>query len=100
MSVILARCACHPEQSEGSLFGLNDLAFTNSQGGFYLRLRRAQAVPFAVALGEFVVPGRYEVVSAPNQVLPAADGEEQGYEIVVRRLPNASPVSDADSSEE
>jgi hypothetical protein len=78
----------------------NDLAFTNSQGAFYLRLRKTQAVPFAVALDEFVVPGRYELVLAPNEVLPALDGEAQDYEVVVRRLPNASQVWEAGSSEE
>ncbi len=74
----------------------NELAFTNSQGGFYLRLRRPQAVPFAVAFNEFVVPGRYEIVSAPHRVSPAVDGEEQDYTIVVRRLPNASDIATGD----
>jgi hypothetical protein len=57
-------------------------------------------VPFAVALAEFVTPGRYEVVSAPSSVLPARDGEESQYEIVVRRLPNAPNASQADPFEE
>jgi hypothetical protein len=39
-------------------------------------------------------------VSAPNQVLPAIDGEEQDYNVVVRRLPNASDISVDDPSEE
>jgi hypothetical protein len=77
-----------------------ELAFTNSQGDFYLRLRQDREVPFAVALAEFVTPGRYEVVSAPSSVLPARDGEESQYEIVVRRLPNAPNASQADPFEE
>jgi hypothetical protein len=78
----------------------SDLAFTNSQGSFNVRLRKDQAVPFVVALEEFVLPGRYEVVSAPNRVVPALDGEEKDYTVVVHRLPNASDVPERDRWEE
>ena len=77
-----------------------DMAFTNSQGHFFLRLKKAQGIPFAVALNEFVVPGRYQVVSAPSSVLPALDGDEVEYEVVVRRLPNAPDVPETDPFEE
>jgi len=72
-----------------------ELAFTNSQGTFDVRLRKNQTVPFAVALNEFVVPGRYEVVSAPDRVVPALDGAQKDYTIVVRRLPNPPEVPKA-----
>ena len=72
-----------------------ELAFTNSQGTFDVRLRNNQTVPFAVALNEFVVPGRYEVVSAPDRVVPALDGAQKDYTIVVRRLPNPPEVPKA-----
>jgi hypothetical protein len=66
-----------------------EMVFTDSQGSFYLRVRRAEAVRFQVALDEFVAPGRYEVVSAPGIVQSVLDGKEQDYAVVVRRLPNA-----------
>jgi hypothetical protein len=67
----------------------SDLAFTNSEGAFSVRLRKGSAVALVVAVGEFVAPGRYQVVAAPDQVVPALDGEERTVSIVVRRLPNA-----------
>jgi len=65
-----------------------ELAFTDSQGNFFLRLKKAQQVPFAVAPDDFVTPGRYDVVRAPNQVFPSLESEARDYEVVVRRLPN------------
>jgi len=78
----------HPVEGAAVRIG-GDLAFTNSEGAFNMRLRKDQALPFAVAFEEFVTPGRYEVLSAPERVLPALEGEEQLYDVVVRRLPNA-----------
>jgi hypothetical protein len=79
------------EPLEGAALWIGkELAFTDSQGGFHMRARRAQALRLQVALDEFVAPGRYEVVSAPDVVQPVLDGKEQDYAVVVRRLPNAS----------
>jgi hypothetical protein len=83
----------HPVEGAAVRIG-GDLAYTNSEGVFSLRLRKDQAVPFAVALDEFVAPGRYQVVSAPERVLPAPDGDGRLYDVVVRRAPNAPPVSE------
>jgi hypothetical protein len=88
-----------PLEGAAVLIG-EEQAFTNSQGEFFVRVRRDRAVPFAVAVGEFVAPGRYEVVSAPSTVLPALDGEETAYAVVVRRLPNAPIASETDPFEE
>jgi hypothetical protein len=88
----------NPLEGAAVLIG-KELAFTNSQGSFFLRLRNAQTVPFAVALDDFVIPGRYEVVSAPSQVSPAPDGEAQNYDVVVRRLPNAPAISETNQPE-
>jgi hypothetical protein len=89
----------HPLEGAAVRIG-NDLAFTNSEGRFSMRLRKEQPVPLAVALDEFVAPGRYEVVSAPPRVLPALDSDEKDCEIVVRRLPNASAVPERDHRSE
>jgi hypothetical protein len=77
-----------------------EIAFTDSQGRFFLRLKRNQAVPFAVATEEFLAPGRYQVVSAPDRVSPALEGDAPEYSVVIRRLPNDFVPPASDSPEE
>ncbi len=89
----------HPLEGAAVRIG-GDLAFTNSEGAFSVRVRKDQALPFAVLLDEFVAPGRYQVESAPDRVLPALDGEEKLYDIIVRRLPNAPDPPERDRWEE
>ena len=89
----------HPLEGAAVRIG-GDLAFTNSEGAFSIRVRKDQALPFAVLLDEFVAPGRYQVESAPDRVLPALDGEEKLYDIIVRRLPNAPDPPERDRWEE
>lgn len=88
------------EPFEGAALQIGDeLAFSNSQGNFDLRVRKAGTLPFTVALEEFTAPGHYEVVSAPASVRSVLDGKEQDYAVIVRRLPNASPVPETAPAE-
>lgn len=65
--------------------------FTDSEGRFYLRRSRPGPFALTVAVAEFVASGRYEVVSAPDQVKALPDEDEEGEVIVVvRRLPNGA----------
>lgn len=82
---------------EGAALGLGDeVAFTNSRGEFFLRVRRPQRYPLTVKLDEFLLPGRWEVVAAPEDV--RADAEERAVpvEIILRRevrpVPGPAPA--------
>ena len=44
------------------------VAYTDSEGKFLVRMKKAQTNSFKVALDEFVTPALYEVVSAPTEV--------------------------------
>ncbi|HEU5042356.1 MAG TPA: OmpA family protein [Gemmatimonadales bacterium] len=63
-----------------------EIAFTNSRGEFFLRARRPQRYPLAVKLDEFLLPGRWEVATAPADV--RADNEDRALpaEIMLRRV--------------
>jgi hypothetical protein len=64
-----------------------EIAFTNSEGEFEVRRKHADESPFAVALEEFMVAGRYEVVKAPQKVKASRDEMATLEEVVVKRLP-------------
>ena len=64
----------------------NELIFTDSQGRFFLRARKSRQVRLEVLVEEFLVPGRFEVVSAPEHVKALPDGQAPEIMIVVRRL--------------
>jgi hypothetical protein len=68
-----------------------EMVFTDSRGDFFLRLRKAQIYSFAVSLGDFMIPERFEVVSAPPNV--KAEGEQiaEPYRVVLKRLPMLGP---------
>ncbi|MDQ3208615.1 MAG: hypothetical protein M3Q37_08395, partial [Gemmatimonadota bacterium] len=46
----------------------SDVVFTNSTGEFFLRVGRPTRSPVKVLIGEFLLPGQWEVVSAPAEV--------------------------------
>jgi hypothetical protein len=60
------------------------LAFTDSQGRFFIRAGRRRAVPFRVVTEEFLGRGRFEVVSAPETVTPEIDERARAVRVVVR----------------
>jgi hypothetical protein len=65
-----------------------ELVFTDSTGHFTLRRKKAEMLPVAVALDEFILPGRYEVIQAPTQAKAAPEAEARPLEIILRRLVN------------
>jgi hypothetical protein len=73
-----------------------EIAFTDSEGNFLLRMKKAGELNLKVAFGEFATPGRYAVVQAPQTVKVTRQDSAQEYTIVLRRLPN--DVSSADPS--
>lgn len=62
-----------------------DVVFTDSQGEFFLRERKRRSYPLEVLSKQFLVPGNFEVVSAPKSVTPEPEGKAAEVTITVRR---------------
>ncbi len=60
-----------------------ELVFTNSSGEFFVRVGRPTRSAVKVLTGEFLLPGHWEVVSAPAEV-EAGPETRPGVEIVLR----------------
>ncbi|HEX6104326.1 MAG TPA: OmpA family protein [Gemmatimonadales bacterium] len=79
---------------EGAALALGDeVAFTNSRGEFFVRVRRPQRYPLAVRLEEFLFPGRWEVAAAPVDARAEAEERAATVEIVLRRAMVSPPTS-------
>ena len=48
----------------------NETAFTDSDGTFFVRFRKGNAVPIKVVPGDFRAPGNWHVISAPDTAMP------------------------------
>jgi hypothetical protein len=66
------------------------LVFTNSGGEFFLRIGRPSSAPLAVLTAEFLLPGQWELVSAPAQVQAGPENGAKAVEIILRR--SAAPA--------
>ena len=60
--------------------------FTDSRGRFFHRLSSTRAAPLRVLVDDFLVTGRFEVVTAPATATPRVERESQPVRIVVRRV--------------
>jgi hypothetical protein len=71
---------------EGAAVDLSgEVTFTNSSGEFLLRVRRPSRYIVTVLPAEFLLPGTWEVVTAPTQVTASAEARAVPVEIVLRR---------------
>ena len=71
---------------EGAAVDLGgELVFTNSGGEFFLRVAHPRRTPLAVLPAEFLLPGRWEVVSAPAEAQAVSENQAQGIEIILRK---------------
>jgi len=78
---------------EGAAITLGgEMAFTNSRGEFFVRVRRPQRVQVSVPLDEFLLPGHWVVVQAPAEFVAEPEDRAQGLEIILRRAEPAAPV--------
>lgn len=80
----------HGNPIEGAAVGLGgEVVFTNSTGEFFHRVGRPGRSPVSVMFDEFLLPGQWEVVSAPAEALA---GSETGPGIrIVLRHPAPAP---------
>jgi hypothetical protein len=71
---------------EGAALDLGgEVVFTNSSGEFFRRAGRPGRVPVTVLTAEFLLPGQWEVVSAPTEAEAVAESGSKGIEVVLRR---------------
>jgi hypothetical protein len=64
------------------------LVFSDSEGIFFLRLAKEKECPLRVLLDQFMQPGRYEVLGAPETVKSSPEERAQLYTVRLRRLPS------------
>jgi hypothetical protein len=64
-----------------------EIVYTDSQGSFLVRKRKAKEYDFEVLGTEFLTPGVYEVVHAPARVAAQPEASATDLFIVVRRVP-------------
>ena len=62
------------------------VVLTNSRGEFFVRASRRRTLPLRVLLDEFLAPGRFETVSAPESVDAADEESATPVRIVLRRV--------------
>jgi hypothetical protein len=79
------------EPVEGAALDFSgEMVFTNSSGDFLLRVKRPSRYTLTVVPAEFLLPGQWEVVSAPSEVTAAAEMRATPVQIILRH-PETSP---------
>jgi outer membrane protein OmpA-like peptidoglycan-associated protein len=73
----------------------SEMAFSNSRGEFFVRVRRPQRVAVSVSLDEFLLPGHWAVVEAPAEFVAEPEERAQGLEITLRRAEPPAPPAPA-----
>ena len=64
----------------------DDVLITNGEGRFVLRVENPSPRDFKVLTEEFMMPGRFEVVSAPTKVAAVLDHEVRDVRVTLRRV--------------
>jgi hypothetical protein len=72
---------------EGAAIDLDgEVVYTNSAGEFFLRAKHPQLYRIRILNGEFLLPGQWEVVSAPAQVSASEEEKATLVRIVLRSM--------------
>src|SRR3954468_3728771 len=85
---------------EGAAIELGgELVYTNSAGDFFLRARHPEQYPVNVVMKEFLLPGQWEIVSAPAQATASEEDKSAAVRIVLRAASAVSvpPAEDDDA---
>ncbi len=75
-----------PIEGAALLIG-GELAVTDSEGHFLVRMKKPVSLDLQVAFDEFTASGSYVTVSAPTTVKATNEETAQDYTIVLRRVP-------------
>jgi hypothetical protein len=66
----------------------DELAFTDSRGEFFVRMKKAKDYPLTILYEEFLGPVRYEEVFVPARVTAQPEAQATPVSIVLRRRAN------------
>ena len=66
----------------------DELAFTDSQGTFFVRMKKAKDYPLVILYDEFLGPARYEALYVPDHVAAQPEAQAAPVSIVLRRSPD------------
>jgi hypothetical protein len=77
-----------------------DVAVSDSEGNFLIRLKKAGELNLQVAFDEFTAPGSYVAISAPSTVKATREDDAQDYKIVLKRVPYAQASDPAKPASE
>jgi len=84
---------------EGAAVDLNgELAFTNAEGQFMIRVNRLDDYRLQVRLEEFLLPGNWEVLTAPATVRAERENRAQSVDVILRRTNAPVPTPPRDST--
>ena len=64
-----------------------DVAVTDSDGNFLIRLKKSGELKLQVAFDEFTAAGSYVAITAPSTVKATREDDAQEYKIVLKRVP-------------
>ena len=70
----------------------NEVVYTNSEGEFFVRLKKKGSYPMEVLTNEFLEPVSYEIVQSPQERVGSAEEEATPLIIIVRRTSEAVAV--------
>ena len=88
---------CVVDETGEPIFGAalrvdGELLFTDSQGIFLVRRKKAKELRLEVLLDQFMFPGAYKVLSVPRTVKPAREELSEMNEVVLRKSPSPSSL--------
>jgi hypothetical protein len=96
MSHYVVRGTVHDETGvpiEGAAVQLNDdVVYTNSEGNFFLRAKHPEVYRLSVLTREFLLPGQWLVVKAPEQITATEEARSAPVKIVLRRASTDTSV--------
>jgi outer membrane protein OmpA-like peptidoglycan-associated protein len=84
----------HGAPVEGAALDIGgQVVFANASGAFFLRTNRPRRFPLIVRLDEFLLPGRWALVSAPDLVEARGERDAPELEVVLHRIdaPSLTP---------
>lgn len=76
-----------------------ELAFSDSDGAFFVRVSKRGEVPIEVVFNEFLVPGNWEKVTAPDKAGAELEAGAPQLEVVLRRAATAQSPRPSDGKE-
>jgi hypothetical protein len=69
-----------------------EVVYTNSSGEFFLRARYPRRLTLKILADEFLLPGQWEPVTVPGEVIAADESRAEAVRIILRRAQRSVDV--------